>query len=600
MSSNLIQRLQRLQRGFSAPCASEAAGNALFNEAQAFSKACSATQLREPAEVTRGLAALLQQFVTLNGMLPAPAGNRAAQAAQVDAACVAIRGCALLAERLPLGNSDAFRLASALQLVFSAGLEFLLLRFDEDLAVPFNLALLKVPAAFERSCEECLRRQGITETGTVATTLQSFIAVAISLLGWLSNSYTSAMQQAPGTQHAVLSVLLDRCLPLLSADCSAETLADPSHPHCGIAEFLPQAVGVPCLESELERRMGRRQGAAYIRQALQLVAALPLQPGAAEEMPGAFGEQHAAIKLMGGLSGCDDVLYNVMADLYSVTVHCPALLTDGLLVAMFGDVVVQLAPRLREYPSLVEPAADAAGKVPQLATAMARAGALRSLAAEAQRLERSGDFNGAAGLAGIAAATRSCAYLRCANLGGEGGPAIGQGVGSMRCSRGARRAVIVAQQEGEVPVTFRVHKKVKPGEHVRVVGQPRVLGEWDAGRAPKLQLVEPDADLWAGTVDGLVSGAPFPFKFIVLPDGTASARDTIWESIPDRTFQPGGEQTITASWDQEGFEAGPATAGTGGPRCHIETAARSDASAQVKARLDATIARLAAEGRAKQ
>ena len=33
----------------------------------------------------------------------------------------------------------------------------------------------------------------------------------------------------------------------------------------------------------------------------------------------------------------------------------------------------------------------------------------------------------------LAAATRSCAYLRCANLGGEGGPAAGQGVGSMRC-----------------------------------------------------------------------------------------------------------------------------------------------------------------------
>ena len=32
-----------------------------------------------------------------------------------------------------------------------------------------------------------------------------------------------------------------------------------------------------------------------------------------------------------------------------------------------------------------------------------------------------------------AAAGRCCAYLRCANLGGEGGPAAGQGVGSMRC-----------------------------------------------------------------------------------------------------------------------------------------------------------------------
>lgn len=32
-----------------------------------------------------------------------------------------------------------------------------------------------------------------------------------------------------------------------------------------------------------------------------------------------------------------------------------------------------------------------------------------------------------------AAAGRSCAYLRCAHLGGEGGPAAGQGAGSQRC-----------------------------------------------------------------------------------------------------------------------------------------------------------------------
>ena len=38
-----------------------------------------------------------------------------------------------------------------------------------------------------------------------------------------------------------------------------------------------------------------------------------------------------------------------------------------------------------------------------------------------------------------AAAARSCAYLRCSNVGGEGGPAAGQGGGSQRC--GACRAV---------------------------------------------------------------------------------------------------------------------------------------------------------------
>lgn len=44
-----------------------------------------------------------------------------------------------------------------------------------------------------------------------------------------------------------------------------------------------------------------------------------------------------------------------------------------------------------------------------------------------------------------AAATRSCTHLRCANLGGEGGPYAGQGVGSMRCrwagTRSGRRAL---------------------------------------------------------------------------------------------------------------------------------------------------------------
>ena len=33
-----------------------------------------------------------------------------------------------------------------------------------------------------------------------------------------------------------------------------------------------------------------------------------------------------------------------------------------------------------------------------------------------------------------AASTRSCAYLACANLGGSGGPAAGEGVGSKKCS----------------------------------------------------------------------------------------------------------------------------------------------------------------------
>ncbi|PRW20905.1 hypothetical protein C2E21_8584 [Chlorella sorokiniana] len=103
---------------------------------------------------------------------------------------------------------------------------------------------------------------------------------------------------------------------------------------------------------------------------------------------------------------------------------------------------------------------------------MARSGTLQSLLQDARRLQDGNDACGvpellsrlpaAAKLADLlhewlqpamqperhkaarlqlaqAAATRSCAYLHCTNVGGEGGSAAGQGVGSMRCS--ACRAV---------------------------------------------------------------------------------------------------------------------------------------------------------------
>lgn len=51
-----------------------------------------------------------------------------------------------------------------------------------------------------------------------------------------------------------------------------------------------------------------------------------------------------------------------------------------------------------------------------------------------------------------------------------------------------------------------------PGEQVRVAGGHRALGEWDAVRAPKLELVDAGSNLWSGTVSGLAVGQPFPFK----------------------------------------------------------------------------------------
>eukprot|EP00887_Chlorella_sp_A99_P000341 scaffold13.g341.t1 len=166
------------------------------------------------------------------------------------------------------------------------------------------------------------------------------------------------------------------------------------------------------------------------------------------------------------------------------------------------------------------------------------------------------------------------------------------GVASPRSALAARRAggaalAVHASAQGEAA----------PGEHVRVVGGHRRLGDWDIGRAPKLEELSSSSHNWSGTVDGFTVGAPFQFKFILLPDGPASARNVVWEDIPDRFFQPGGEQTIQAKWNEEGFEASaPRSVGS----CQLETLPRgSNVDAEIKGRLDATLARLSAGAKAK-
>ena len=72
------------------------------------------------------------------------------------------------------------------------------------------------------------------------------------------------------------------------------------------------------------------------------------------------------------------------------------------------------ADRASQLRQLLQPAAHLAGLVQQYR-------ALPTLESERQLA------------AARAAATRSCAYLRCANVAGEGGPAAGEGAGSMRC-----------------------------------------------------------------------------------------------------------------------------------------------------------------------
>ena len=105
------------------------------------------------------------------------------------------------------------------------------------------------------------------------------------------------MQQAPATQQAVLSVLLDRCLPLLAADCSPEALADVSHTRTHLAWSLASAAISPGLNEALIERLQQPQAAASLRQAVRVVASLPRRRGAAGTA-GTFGGQHAGAALL--------------------------------------------------------------------------------------------------------------------------------------------------------------------------------------------------------------------------------------------------------------------------------------------------------------
>ena len=104
----------------------------------------------------------------------------------------------------------------------------------------------------------------------------------------------------------------------------------------------------------------------------------------------------------------------------------PAALVEQLRAA--APPLLDLSPNNAERflrGQLMQPAAE-------LAALMRQYYALPAVAAERQLALAK------------AAAGRSCAYLRCANLSGEGGPAAGQGVGSMRCRwvRRVRRQMV--------------------------------------------------------------------------------------------------------------------------------------------------------------
>lgn len=96
-----------------------------------------------------------------------------------------------------------------------------------------------------------------------------------------------------------------------------------------------------------------------------------------------------------------------------------------------ADLAQQLAAALEALPPVPE-----AGSGEALSEASALLQPLAALADLAQQGWQQSGQAAAARLERVqAAAGRSCAYLACSNLGGEGGPAAGQGVGSQQCGQ---------------------------------------------------------------------------------------------------------------------------------------------------------------------
>lgn len=184
-----------------------------------------------------------------------------------------------------------------------------------------------------------------------AHALGSFATVTYCLLILSPEVYGPALQRASATEQAVLSVLLDRCLPVVAADCTAETLAEDGHPHRELARFLGLVLQAPCLQDRVTRQMQQPQGAAYIRQALRVVAALPLQRSPVTEEADLFGDQHVgAAALLASLcapDGCFSIPDSTVSAVYGRFVGALPRIA-AMLTAVAGDESIP-AERLARF-----------------------------------------------------------------------------------------------------------------------------------------------------------------------------------------------------------------------------------------------------------
>lgn len=159
-------------------------------------------------------AALLQRLSVFNRqLLIAPDVGSGVASVSFAAACLAIHGCAELSDHLPFQRSDAFRLASTLEVVFGAGLR--LLRHHASTPAGSDTELADRVMDWERQlrvASQVLRRTDPRDQPDAAAAFARTTGRPQAVLPWLL-AVSQALLSLPPDLEGRIRQYLDSALP---------------------------------------------------------------------------------------------------------------------------------------------------------------------------------------------------------------------------------------------------------------------------------------------------------------------------------------------------------------------------------------------------
>lgn len=113
---------------------------------------------------------------------------------------------------------------------------------------------------------------------------------------------------------------------------------------------------------------------------------------------------------------------------------------------------------------------------------------------------------------------------------------------------------IVRKKSGAKTLTFAFHHNTKDGEQVRVVGNVKELGNWNASRGAKLKLVKQEGDdpVWVTQIDVMFPpNQPIEYKYVLMTCEGWRTKFKEWEPCSNRVLDgknDGGAVTLHQCW----------------------------------------------------